>query len=42
MVLNVDDFDFCLPSHAQGVLEGLADVPAEALVDARRARFARY
>ncbi|XP_015132595.1 kelch-like protein 30 isoform X1 [Gallus gallus] len=23
MVLNVDDFDFCLPSHAQGVLEGL-------------------
>ncbi|NXU10949.1 KLH30 protein, partial [Pardalotus punctatus] len=23
MVRNVDDFDFCLPSHAQGVLEGL-------------------
>ncbi|XP_053929958.1 kelch-like protein 30 isoform X2 [Cuculus canorus] len=23
MVQNVDDFDFCLPSHAQGVLEGL-------------------
>ncbi|XP_064313049.1 kelch-like protein 30 isoform X1 [Phalacrocorax carbo] len=23
MVRNVDDFDFCLPSHAQAVLEGL-------------------
>ncbi|XP_065529917.1 kelch-like protein 30 isoform X4 [Lathamus discolor] len=23
MVRNVDDFDFCLPSHAQGMLEGL-------------------
>uniref|UniRef100_A0A663LNQ8 Kelch like family member 30 n=1 Tax=Athene cunicularia TaxID=194338 RepID=A0A663LNQ8_ATHCN len=23
MVRNMDDFDFCLPSHAQGVLEGL-------------------
>lgn len=23
MVKNMDDFDFCLPSHAQGVLEGL-------------------
>ena len=23
MVRNVDDYDFCLPSHAQGVLEGL-------------------
>ncbi|XP_027656890.1 kelch-like protein 30 isoform X1 [Falco biarmicus] len=23
MVRNVDDFDFCLPSHAQGILEGL-------------------
>lgn len=23
MVRNVDDFDFCLPSHAEGVLEGL-------------------
>ncbi|KFZ50683.1 Kelch-like 30, partial [Antrostomus carolinensis] len=23
MVRNVDDFDFCLPSHAQSVLEGL-------------------
>ncbi|XP_029883148.1 kelch-like protein 30 isoform X2 [Aquila chrysaetos chrysaetos] len=23
MLRNVDDFDFCLPSHAQGVLEGL-------------------
>ena len=29
-------------AYVQGVLEGLADVPAEALVDARRARFARY
>ncbi|XP_010012459.1 PREDICTED: kelch-like protein 30 [Nestor notabilis] len=23
MVRNMDDFDFCLPSHAQGMLEGL-------------------
>ncbi|NWI67896.1 KLH30 protein, partial [Todus mexicanus] len=28
MVRNVDDFDFCLPSHAQGVLEGLRQLRA--------------
>ncbi|XP_054692061.1 kelch-like protein 30 isoform X4 [Grus americana] len=28
MVRNVDDFDFCLPSHAQGVLEGLQQLRA--------------
>ncbi|XP_068277187.1 kelch-like protein 30 isoform X3 [Nyctibius grandis] len=28
MVRNMDDFDFCLPSHAQGVLEGLQQLRA--------------
>ncbi|KAM6258420.1 LOW QUALITY PROTEIN: kelch-like protein 30 [Porphyrio hochstetteri] len=28
MVRNVDDFDFCVPSHAQGVLEGLQQLRA--------------
>ncbi|XP_069721001.1 kelch-like protein 30 isoform X2 [Phaenicophaeus curvirostris] len=36
MVRNVDDFDFCLPSHAQGVLEGLQRLRANPrLVDVR-------
>ncbi|KAM9542930.1 kelch-like protein 30 isoform 2-T2 [Guaruba guarouba] len=29
MVRNVDDFDFCLPSHAQGMLEGLQRLRAD-------------
>ncbi|NXV72945.1 KLH30 protein, partial [Atlantisia rogersi] len=28
MVRNVDDFDFCVPSHAQGLLEGLQQLRA--------------